>query len=124
MSDTITPIGMGLTARQNEALQQIVAHVGRHGILPSRRMLAAELHCQPNNANRLMASLVERGELNAMTPGGPLTGFGRDGVAVFVPAHIAADLANYCAVHGEKVVAVVADAIALHLDHLAGGVRS
>lgn len=123
MSDSITPIGMGLTARQNEALHQIVAHVGRHGIMPSRRMLAAELHCQPNNANRLMTALVERGEVNAISPGGALTGFGRDGVAVFIPAHIAADLANYCATHGEKVVAFVADAIVLHLDQIGGGVE-
>ena len=101
-----------------EALAAIVSFVGRHGVMPSRRLLAAELRCNPNNANRLMASLIERGELCSVTPGGALSGFGRDGVAVFVPAHVAAALAAFCAARDEKISTVVADAIVLHLDEL------
>jgi len=55
-----------------------------------------------------------------VTRGGPLAGFGRDGVSVFVPAHVAAELAAFCVKNSEKVAAVVADAITLHLDQLGG----
>jgi hypothetical protein len=89
--------------------------------MPSRRVLAGHLGCNANNANRLIHSLVERGELSSMTPGGPLTGFGAVGVAVFVPAHLAAQLAAFCAANDERLTAVVADAIALHVDQLSEG---
>jgi DNA-binding transcriptional regulator YhcF (GntR family) len=107
-----------LTKRMLEALQAITAHVAAHGVMPSRRSLAAALGCNRNNANRLMGSLVERGEVNSVSTGGALSGFGRDGVAVFVPSHIAAQLAAFCLANSEKIGAVVADAIALHLDQL------
>jgi DNA-binding transcriptional regulator YhcF (GntR family) len=100
-----------------DALQAITAHVAMHGVMPSRRSLATALGCNPNNANRLMGSLVERGEVNSVSTGGALSGFGRDGVAVFVPSHIAAQLAAFCLANSEKIGAVVADAITLHLDH-------
>lgn len=116
--NNLAPAGMGLTPRMKEALAAIVGFVGRHGVMPSRRLLASELRCNPNNANRLMASLIERGELCSVTPGGALSGFGRDGVAVFVPAHVAAALAAFCAARDEKISTVVADAIVLHLDQL------
>lgn len=107
-----------MTPRMKQALEAITVHVGLHGVMPSRAMLASALACNKNNANRLMQSLVERGEINSMTPGGALTGFGRDGVAIFIPTHLAAQLASFCATNSEKVQAVVVDAIALHLDHL------
>lgn len=113
---------MGLTPRMKAALEAITVHVSLHGVMPSRRSLAIALNCKPNNANRLMGSLIERGEINSLTPGGALTGFGRDGVAVFIPAHMAAQLASFCAANSEKITAVVADAIALHLDQLGGAV--
>lgn len=110
--------GMGLTPRMKAALDAITAHVGLHGVMPSRSTLAAAMGCSKNNAVQLINGLVERGELNSLTPGGALSGFGRDGVAVFVPAHLAALLAAFCAANSERIPAVVADAIALHLDQL------
>ena len=118
--DSIAPQGMGLTERQRDALVMITGFVGRHGVMPSRRLLAAEMGCSPNNANRLMQGLVERGELNSLTRGGSLTGFGGGGVFVSVPPDVASLLAQFCALHGEKLQFVVADAIALHLDQLGG----
>lgn len=118
---TIIASGMGLTERQAEALRAITAFVGRHGVMPSRSQLAVELGCNKNGAVQLVARLVERGEVLSLTPGGPISGFGHaPGVVVIVPPHIAARLASFCAVHDERVSAVVIDAIALHLDALAG----
>ena len=114
--------GMGLTPRMAECLRAITEHVALHGAMPSRRTLAALLGCNATNATRLAHALIERGELSSMTPGGPLSGFGRDGVAVFVPAHVAAALAAFCVAHSEKLTAVVADAIVLHIDQLGGDV--
>lgn len=116
----ITPAGMGLTARQAEALQAITAFVGRHGVMPSRSQLAMSIGCNKTGAVQLITRLVERGEVSSLTPGGPLSGFGRGSVAVLLPPHIAAKLSDYCAQNGERVPAVVADAIVLHLDALAG----
>jgi DNA-binding transcriptional regulator YhcF (GntR family) len=109
-----------LTRRMKEALEAIMAHVANHGAMPSRSSLAAAIGCNRNNANRLMGSLVERGEVNSVSTGGALAGFGRDGVAIFVPPHIAAQLAAFCLANSEKISAVVADAITLHLDQFEG----
>ena len=119
-SDTVAPAGMGLTERQREALVFITAYVGRHGIMPSRRTLAAEMGCSRNNAVRLMHGLAERGELNSLSPGGPVTGFGCGGVLVSVPPDVAAHLAQFCSLRGERLQNVVADAITIHLDELGG----
>lgn len=109
-----------LTQRMKDALDAITAHVALHGVMPSRSSLAAAIGCNRNNANRLIGSLVERGEVNSVSTGGALAGFGRDGVSVFVPSHIAAALAGFCHANSEKVSAVVADAITLHLDQCEG----
>ncbi len=110
--------GMGLTAKQRVALDAVVLHVALHGAMPSRAVLAAQLGCNKNNAQRLITQLIIRAELHSASPGGVLAGFGSAGVAVYVPSDIAARLARYCAANGERVPAVVADAIALHLDAL------
>jgi hypothetical protein len=107
-----------LTKRMKEALDAITQHVALHGAMPSRSSLAASIGCNRNNANRLMGSLVERGEVNSVSTGGALAGFGGEGVAIFVPAHVAAQLAAFCLANSERVSAVVADAISLHLDQM------
>lgn len=71
--------GIGLTRRMSDALRAITHHVAAEGAMPSRRQLAAMLECQPNNANRLMHCLVERGEVHAASPGGGIGGFRRGG---------------------------------------------
>jgi hypothetical protein len=116
--------GMGLTSRQAAALAAITEHVALHGVMPSRRTLAKSLGCNPNNAARLAHGLVERGELNTVSPGGALSGFGSAGVAVFIPPHLAAHLATFCVDNGERLTSVVADAVALHLDALGGDVSA
>lgn len=123
MTADLAPPGMGLTARMRATLDAITAYVARHGVMPSRRTLAAAMETSLNNSTRLTMSLIERGELNTATPGGVLTGFGSEGVAVFIPAHLASQLAAFCANNSERVTAVVADAVALHLDQMGGGVE-
>ena len=120
MTDVPASNGMGLTARMRDALTAITEFVGRHGVMPSRSLLAEAMGCNKNNANRLMNSLVERGELSTVTRGGMLAGFGREGVLISVRPHIASRLAAYCAANGERVTAVADDAIELHLDLLQG----
>lgn len=114
--------GMGLTSRQAAALVAITEHVALHGVMPSRRTLAKALNCNPNNAARLAHGLVERGEVCAVSKGGALSGFGSAGVAVFIPPHLAAQLAAFCIDNSERLTSVVADAVALHLDALGGEV--
>lgn len=108
----------GLTKRMFDALRAIIHHVAAEGAMPSRRQLAAMLECQPNNANRLMHCLVERGEVHAASPGGALAGFGGAGVSVRLPPAVAKRLAAFCLANDEDVAAVVADAVTLLIDAL------
>ncbi|WP_375780848.1 ABC transporter permease [Bradyrhizobium sp. ma5] len=123
MTDVPVSDGMGLTQRMVDALAAITEFVGRHGVMPSRRTLAAAMDCSPNNANRLQR-LVERFELSTVAEGGGLAGFGRGGVLISIRPHTAARLAAFCAANGERVTAVADDAICLHLDQLEGNVAS
>jgi hypothetical protein len=115
-----TPRGMGLTERQSQALAAVTWLVSAEGRMPSRSELAKELDCSKNNANRLIECLVERGELVAVAPHGPLAGFGDtlDAVAVYLPRDIVRALAAFCGKRGERVTNVVIDAIVLHLDQV------
>lgn len=106
MTDQPIAAAVGLTEAQANALAAITAFVGRHGAMPSRTQLAAELGCGHNNAQQMITRLIERGHLSTATPGGLLAGFGRDGVLVSVPAHVAAR------------------AITLHLDQVEGFVTT
>ncbi|MGY3527716.1 ABC transporter permease [Bradyrhizobium sp. USDA 4452] len=116
--------GMGLTRRMVDALAAITEFVGRHGAMPSRRTLAEAMRCSPNNANRLMQGLVERGELSTVSQGGPLAGFGREGVLISVRPHTAARLAAFALATGDRMTAVADDAINLHIDQAEGNVAA
>lgn len=109
---------IGLTAPQKQAFDAIIAFVASHGIAPSIEALASELQCGKTNAWHLVEQLHERGWLQRSIRGAILLGSG--GVAVVVPAAVAVKLARFCRDHSESVSAVVADAITLHLDALAG----
>ncbi|MGX1353496.1 DNA-binding transcriptional MocR family regulator [Bradyrhizobium elkanii] len=124
MTDVPASEGMGLTRRMVDALTAITEFVGRHGAMPSRRTLADAMGCSPNNANRLMQGLVERGELSTVTQGGMLAGFGREGVLISVRPNTAARLAAFSVATRDKVTAIADDAINLHLDMLEGGVAA
>lgn len=119
-----TARGMGLTERQAQALAAVTRLCAELGRMPSRSELATDLGCAKNNAVRLIDALVDRGELVATRPHGPLAGFGSrlDPVAVVLPEGVGAAIAAFCAARGERVANVVADAIVLHLDqvHLGG----
>lgn len=107
---------MGLTERMRAALNGIIGFVGRHGVMPSRRLLAAQLGCNATRANNAIASLVQRGAVSLHTDTGGLTAFGSDGVAVYLPPDVAARLCAFCDENDERPQAVAADAILLHLD--------
>ena len=124
MTDVPASEGMGLTRRMVDALTAITEFVGRHGVMPSRRTLADAMGCSPNNANRLMQGLVERGELSTVTQGGMIAGFGREGVLISVRRNTAARLAAFSVATRDKVTAIADDAINLHLDMLEGNVAA
>jgi DNA-binding IclR family transcriptional regulator len=115
-------MSIGLTGTMKDALDVIVALIGRHGVPPSLELLAAELGCGKSNAQRLVDALHERGAITRSARG--LIALGSGGVAVVVPADVAAGLAVYCAAHDERISAVVADALLLHLDALGQEVDS
>lgn len=105
-----------MTAAMKRALDSVLTFVSLHGAMPSNRTLAADLNCAPTNARRLLGCLSERGELTRFDKGALALGGG--GVAIIVPASIAAALAQFARTHGESVSAIAADAITLHLDQL------
>jgi hypothetical protein len=108
-----------MTPRMKDALDAAVAHVAAHGEMPSRRELAQALGVTVATAQSFVNSLIERGELH-ISGSGTLAGFGSRGVAVVVPGPLASLLAAFCGENAEKIVAVVTDAISLHLDEAAG----
>lgn len=103
-----------LTARMRAAHGVVIGHVACHGVTPSVRALAAELRCAPNNAQRLIGCLIERGALRRIDGGGLAIGAG--GTAFVLSPSLAARLCAFALKHGEDVTAVLADAVALHLD--------
>lgn len=105
-----------MTKAMKRALDTVIGFVGRHGHMPSLSMLAGELGCNRTNARRLVTSLTERGALSRF--GRADLAMGSGGVAVIIPAHLAASLARFCSQHQESISAVVSDAIMLHLDQL------
>src|SRR5262249_10653035 len=109
---------MGLTAQMKRAFEGIMAFVGRHGAAPSLQSIADEVGVNKSKAASLVKSLHERGYVTCSGRGSIALGTG--GVSIVVPAEIAAKLAQFCAAKDERVSAVVADAIALHLDQLEG----
>jgi hypothetical protein len=104
-----------MTASMKRALEAILSFVSLHGATPSIQGLASQLGCARSNANRLLNCLHERGHI---TRGSQFLALGGGGVAVIVPADIAAKLATFCKGNGESISAVTADAIVLHLDSL------
>lgn len=115
-------MSIGLTEHQRRAYEAIIVFVAHHGVLPSAQTLAHELDCSKSNAWQLIAALHERGYITRSGRGGLSLGSG--GVNVVIPADVAAKLAAFCKANDESVSAVVADAIALHLDALAGSEQS
>lgn len=105
---------MGLTQEMKRTIDAIVGFVGRTGATPSLDSLATEMGVSKSSAERHVASLHERGHITRSARGA--IGFGSGGVSVVVPADVAARLAQFCAGNNERLSAVVADAVSLHLD--------
>lgn len=111
--------GMGLTARQKQALDAITQHVAAHGVMPSLSSLAAAVGVNKTSAARLVAGLVTRDAISVDAETGAIFGFGRGGrgsIAVTVPPHLAAQLASFSIAQGDSVLSIATDAVALHLD--------
>lgn len=111
-------MSIGLTPRMRAAYDSVLAFVARHGVTPSLIQLEDEMRCAHGNASRLMGCLVERGHLHRRK-GGEL-GIGGGQVSVTIPPHLAARVAEHCIKEGERFDDVIADAVTLHLDALAG----
>src|SRR5262245_3095625 len=109
---------VGLTEHQKRAFDAIMSFVALHGAVPSIEALARLLECSKTNAWQMVDALHERGYIQRSVRG--MIALGSGGVSVVVPAHVAAKLAAFRRGHDEHLSAVVADAISLHLDALAG----
>jgi DNA-binding transcriptional regulator YhcF (GntR family) len=105
----------GITPAMKKTLDALVEFIGLHGAVPSVRALAAVLEQSPTTVNCSLQYLVERGHI---TRGKYTLALGGAGVAVIVPADVASALARFCAKRSESLSAVVADAVALHIDQV------
>lgn len=116
---TTSAATFGLTPRQRDAYQFIARYIDAHdGVGPSLDDISAALGNQSRStAHRLVTSLMQRGLIQR---------FGRTArsiaivarPAVTLPSHIHARLERFCVDQKERFDAVLADAVALHLDEL------
>lgn len=109
-----------LTPRQRDALTFIAATIGNTGAAPSVEEIGTALGLRSKGA---VAQLLQRLESR-----GAIRRLGRlprsiviveqHGEPLALPRHVHARLARYCADHDEELLAVLADAVALHLDRM------
>jgi SOS-response transcriptional repressor LexA len=108
-----------VTARQKVVLDAVSTLTDRLGRSPSMGEIVTEIGCSKSNVVRLLSCLKERGFIT-WTPYRAcsivLLGQDRDGRMYELPQHLHARLHTYCARHTEQPIAVICDAIVLHLD--------
>jgi len=117
----------GLTAKQQDAFDAILAHQAEHGLTPTIAELAAALGVSSKStAVRLILALEERGYIVRMP-------FRARSIAVIdadalpkrgMTVELRAKLLAYCRSRGEKPADVIADAVALFLDAEDGAVAA
>lgn len=114
------PPRAGLTKRQLDCLRAIEAHIAQHSYAPTFQEIAMALNLKSKGRVRaLVVALAERGRIIfqkskvrsiAVVPDpGPLYA---------LPPELQLRLRIHCAAFGDDPDAVVADAVALHLDEL------
>ncbi|UFZ05482.1 hypothetical protein LQG66_03960 [Bradyrhizobium ontarionense] len=117
---------VGLTRRQRDCYDAIVAHIARTGASPSYHQLANALAIHSKTGvMRMVRALRERGYVHfvehrarSITLAAPIGGY-------TLSAELESQLRTYCAEHGEPdPAAIVADAVNLFLDQAGGIVAS
>ena len=119
-------MSMGLTARQRAALDFIAAYIAQHRVPPTLAEIRDHLGCRSKSrVHALLAALKERGHIDflarrarsiALIEHHAATGAATVAATAFLPPRLRAELAAFCAQHGEAPLSVIADAVALHLD--------
>lgn len=120
------PRSYGVTARQQDCLTFIRTYIATHGLSPSYQEIADAMgYTSKGPIKALIDGLVERGRITVMRYRERSIAIVDNGNAVVtdagtiqLPASLHAALMAFCAEHDETPQAVVADAVALHLDGL------
>lgn len=109
----------GLTRRQRDTLDFIVAYQAEHRVSPSFTDIRIGLGAASNNGvHRLVHGLKERGYID-LTPGRWRSIVVREHPAFILPSDTLAKLYAFCRATGDDPASVVADAVTLHLDECA-----
>lgn len=114
-------MSMGLTAKQRAALDFIAAYIAQHRVPPSLAEIRDHLGCRSKSwVHALLAALKERGHIDFLPRRArSITLIEHDAataIASLLSPRPRAELAAFCAPHGEDPKSIIADAVALHLD--------
>lgn len=110
---------MGTTNRQQDAFAFIERYIVEHGSSPTVREIAGELGLSSNSrAHRLLCDLKERGRIKWKPNRRRSITITADCQQFTLPSDLDTKLRRYCMAHGEVASAVVADAVAQHLDQM------
>lgn len=120
------PVRAGLTPRQRDCFEAIMAHIALHRCSPSYRELRIAMGLKTSGRiNELLSALQERGWIAfqprkqrsiAVLPG--------TAPAYTLPPNIEAALRNHCQLTGDNPADVVADAVVLFFDEAEGSVAA
>lgn len=114
------PARVGLTRRQLDYLTFIKAYIAQHGIAPTYSEIAMAMNTRTKGRiHEVLTALMERGHIifKARTTRSIVV-VPDAGSLYGLPSELQRRLSDHCAANGEDPAAVVADAVALHLDEL------
>lgn len=112
---------VGLTHRQHQCFMAADAYIREHKCSPSMEDLRVALNLSSRGyVVRLVAALQERGYVTVMPNKGRSLAIVRDEPQYELPPAIEDALRAHCKATGDDPADVVADAVSLHLDALAG----
>lgn len=107
----------GLTVRQSELFAFIQDYIAREGVAPSYDEMRTRLGTRSKSTvSHLVAQLKVRGLVDFIPYRERSLIVVSKPALPTLPSHIHARLTRFCADHGERFDAVLADAVTLHLD--------
>jgi len=110
---------MGTTGRQQDAFAFIERYISRHRKSPSLREIADELGLKsPGRVQSILCNLKDRGLVDWMPRRARSIVITPTSMQFTLSIFLEEKLRRYCMAHGEVASAVVADAVALHLDQM------
>jgi SOS-response transcriptional repressor LexA len=111
---------MGLTPQQARCLDAIVAHLDAHGMSPTIEEIRVATGIKSKSTiHRQLRGLRDRSRIT-WSAGKPRSILVLASAQIVLPIRLRAELARFCEKHHEVPEHVVADALTIHLDQLAG----